>query len=145
MSFWGDWELSKSGKVKVARSVPGVGRITSNAFIARVGDVGRFYGADEVVSFLGLCPRQKISGSSVNKSFLSRRGDALLRKYLYMAALAATRMDSVYHDYYDSLVSRGVCKKKARVAVMRKLIRVLYAVLRDGVPFSNERYGVSKK
>ena len=131
-------------KIDLAKSLPGIGRIVSVAFIARVGDVDCFYNGGELVSFLGMCPRQKISGSSVNKSFLSRRGDAILRKYLYMAALTAIRVNSIFGDYFDSLISRGVCPKKARVAVMRKLVLVLYAVLRDGIPFSNERYGLNK-
>ena len=130
-------------KTELARSVPGVGKLVAASFVAVVGDVGKFENAGQLTSFLGLCPRQKISGTSVNRSYLSRTGDGLLRRHLYMGAVATISKKNVYHDYFDSLVGRGKCKKQALAAVMRKMARAVYAILRDNKPFSLDRYGVN--
>ena len=131
--------------MSLATSIPGVGFIVATSFLGRIGDATRFRSGDAIASFLGVCARQKISGSSVNRSYMSRRGDAVVRRNLYMGALSACRIDSVYQDYYQGMRERGKSHKEAIVAVMRKMIRALYAVLRDRVPFSNERYGLNIK
>ena len=130
-------------KTEIAQSVIGVGKLISVSFIATDGDVNRYKNAGQVVSFLGVCPQQKISGTSVRKSYMSHRGNALLRKQLYMGAVAAISKQNVYRTYYEKLVSNGKCKKTALAAVMRKMVRALYAVLRDETPFSSERYGLN--
>jgi len=130
-------------KTELARSVPGVGKLVAASFVAVVGDVGKFDNAGQLTSFLGLCPRQKISGTSVNRSYLSRNGDGLLRRHLYMGAVSTIARNNVYHDYFDSLVGRGKCKKQALAAVMRKIARAVYAVLRDNEPFTIENYGIN--
>jgi len=130
-------------RTDIARSVPGVGKLVAASFVAVVGDIGRFENAGQLTSFLGLCPKQKISGTSVNRSYLSRSGDGLFRRHLYMGAVSTLARNNVYHDYYDSLIGRGKCAKQALSAVMRKMARAVYAVLRDNEPFSMEKYGIN--
>ncbi|MGC9316349.1 MAG: transposase [bacterium] len=93
--------------------------------------------------YIGGADEGKFSGTSVNRSYLSRNGDGLLRRHLYMGAVSTIARNNVYHDYFDSLVGRGKCKKQALAAVMRKIARVVYAVLRDNEPFSIENYGIN--
>jgi len=131
-------------QTRIGDTVPGVGPVVARVFIAAVGDVNDFADADQVQSYLGICSQQRISGKSLNRSWMSKRGNQLLRKTLYMGAMAtATRSkNSPYRQYYESLIARGKSEKAAIAAVMRKIVRALYAVLRDGVPFSIARYAV---
>jgi transposase len=132
-----------SAKVELGKTVPGVGPMIMVSFIGKVGDVNRFANAEQLLSYLGVCPQSKTSGKSVNRSWMSRRGDALFRKHLYMGAMAASRSHFLFKNYYDLLVSKGRCHQSALAAVMRKILRVLFAVLRDSVPFSTKKYGIN--
>lgn len=127
--------------MKLLQSIPGVGYYSSLAFLARIQDVARFNSASELVKYLGLAPLNKISGSSIRKSRLSKTGDALYRSTLYIAAVGQTYRDNVYGKYYRNLRNRGKAGKTSIVALMRKMTRAMYAVLRDQQPFSNELYG----
>jgi len=131
-------------QVELADSVPGVGPVIAKAFIAAIGDIDNFADAEQALSFLGTCPRQRISGTSLNKSWMSKQGNHILRKLLYMGAMAtATKSkNSVYKKYYESLVARGKSKRAAIAAVMRKIVRAMFAVVRDREPFSNQRYAI---
>ena len=131
-------------QVALADSVPGVGPVVSKAFIAAIGDIDNFADAEQALSCLGICPRQRISGTSLNKSWMSKQGNRTFRKLLYMGAMAAATKSkkSVYKQYYESLVSRGKSQKAAIAAVMRKIVRAMFAVVRDRAPFSNQRYAV---
>jgi hypothetical protein len=61
-----------------------------------------------------------------------------------MGAVSNIRRENVFHEYYRGLISRGKSAKTALVAIMRKMVRAMFAVLRDGIPFSTERYGKQK-
>ena len=81
-------------------------------------------------------PRHYQSGTSVNKSVhISKVGDSTLRKSLYMPALAAIRHNPVIRNFYTGLVNRGKPKKSAVVACMRKLVHIIYGVLKNEMPF----------
>jgi len=75
------------------------------------------------------------SGTSIDKSSLSKLGDKRLRKSLYMPALVAIRHNPVLKAVYERLVNNGKPKKVAIVAVMRKLLILSYSVLKSEKPF----------
>lgn len=131
-------------QVALADSVDGVGPVIAKAFMAVIVNTANFADADQALSFLGICPRQRISGTSLNKSWMSKRGNRIFRKLLYMGAMSAATKSkkSVYKDYYEQLVARGKSKKAAIAAVMRKMVRAMFAVVRDRVPFSDQRYAI---
>jgi len=76
-------------------------------------------------SFSGLIPEQQHSGSSLHRSRLSKKGPALLRKKLYLAALVAVKHDPEMKAFYLRLLSRGKKRKQALLAVAHKLLRRL--------------------
>ena len=129
---------------KAIRSIGGVGYYVSLAFTAKIGTISRFRTANEVVKYLGLAPHNKESGSSVHKSRMSKTGDVIYRKILYMAAVGNTHRDNVFGKYYQQMIARGRPSKTAIAAVMRKMTRVMFAVWRDNRPFSMDIYGNSK-
>lgn len=120
--------------------IPGIGKVTAWTILAEVRDIRRFVSAKKVAAFAGVCPSLRHSGTSLKgPGKLSRQGNSTLRKALYMAALAAIRHAGTFQTFFVNLVNKGKTKKIALVAVMHKLIRTAYGVLKSGSPFIQER------
>jgi len=126
-------------QVQLLTSIRGLGDKTAWAILAYLGDVSLFNNAKQVSSYAGLNPSIEQSGSSINRSRLSKMGCSRLRKSLYMPALVAVRHNQQMMELYHRLQARGKPKKVALVAVMRKLLVLAYGVLKSGKPF-DENY-----
>jgi transposase len=117
-------------------SIPGVGEATIAQILSMMCTPERFATAKQLVAFAGLNPKHRQSGSSVHGiSRISKTGDTTLRKALYMPAISATRHNPILKATYDSLVDSGKPKMLAVCAVMRKLLHIIYGVLKSGIPF----------
>jgi transposase len=129
-------DLQKS--VRLLCSIDGIGFKVACTILAEVPALNAFGRAREVAAFVGLIPCFKKSGSSVRRyGRMSREGSALLRKMLYMAALQAVkRPTNAFHKAYQGFVQRGKAKMCAIVAIMHKLIRVAFGVLKHQTPFA---------
>ena len=122
-------------QVRLLTSIGGIGNKTAWAILAYMGDISSFDNAKQVASFAGLNPKITQSGSSINKSSLSKIGHKRLRKSLYMPALTATRHNPVTQNLYNRLLDKGKPKQVAVCAVMRKLLVISYGVLKSEQPF----------
>lgn len=128
-------------KVDLITSIPTIGLATAARFLAEVPDTAAFAQADHLAAYAGLTPTQRNSGKSVHgKSTLSKKGNRHLRTTFYMPALCAIRMAPKGHNPpVDHLVLRLQRQgKKPMVivgAVMRKLLHLVYGVLKTGKPF----------
>lgn len=135
-----DAHLEQHVKLRQSRdlllTIPGVGIGLTARFLAEVGDISRFKNARQVVAFIGLNPRLKESGDSVRgRAKLSKMGSASLRKALYLPALNAMRYNPVLADLRARLLAVGKPKMVAVGAIMRKLVHLMYGVLKSGQPF----------
>ncbi len=109
--------------------IPGVGPKTSSMIIGCFGYFENFDNAKQVVSFAGLNPNPRLSGKSVNRgSNISKKGNPLLRKMLYLAALSAKTCNPNCKMIYERLLNKGMPKMKALVAVAHKLLRQIFAI-----------------
>ena len=118
------------------RSIPECGPKLAAQFLAYVGDVRRFRSAKALAAFVGVTPRQKQSGSSVNgRTTISRVGHARARKALYMPGLVAKRYNPVVMAMAKRLESRGMAPKAIVGASMRKLVHLIYGVIKSGTHF----------
>jgi len=118
------------------RSIPGIGDLTIAKLLAECRDLRAFRDVRQLVAFAGLNPRHHVSGSSVHKRpRISRTGAASLRAALYMPALVAMRFNPVLRAFADRLRARGLVGKVLVVAVMRKLLHLVFGVLKSGQPF----------
>ncbi len=123
-------------QVALADSVPGVGLITAATVIAELPPVEKIPQAAAAVALFGLDPIAKTSGTSVQtKARLSRMGSRRGRRALYMPALAALRCNPVIIALAKRLYDKGRSGKYVVVAAMRKLLRLIYGVIKQGVPF----------
>lgn len=118
------------------RSIPGLGDLTIGKLLAECRAVRAFRDVRQLVAFAGLNPRQHVSGSSIQrKPHISRTGSASLRAALYMPALVAMRYNPVLRAFADRLRARGLTGKVGVVAVRRKLLHLVFGVLKSGRPF----------
>lgn len=117
-------------------SIPGIGIATISRLLAFMGDVHRFNDAKALAAFVGLNPTVYQSGSSVRgKSRLSKKGNATIRKALYMPAVVARRYNPTIKEFAQRLKKAGKSNMLIIGAVMRKLLHIIYGVLKSGKPF----------
>lgn len=123
-------------KDMLLKTIPGIGDVTSALVLSFLWDVDNFTNAKQAAAYVGVNPQQRQSGSTVNgKTRISKIGDSQLRKGLYMPAMAALRFNPVIKAFGERLTKNGKNKMQIIVAVMRKLIHIMYGVLKSGKPF----------
>jgi transposase len=121
---------------KLVTSVNGIGPAAAAALIVATNCFENFDGPRPFVKFVGACPRRFQSGTSLNrKGGMSRKGNPQLRALLYMAAMSARKYNAECRKLYERLLERGKSAKQALMAVINKLIRQVFAVVRSGQPY----------
>jgi transposase len=123
-------------KRDLLQSIPGIGETTIAAILAELHVFERCDHVQKVVAFIGLAPRQFISGSSIKgKPRLSKVGHARLRKALYMPALVSIQCNPIIQILYHRLKGKGKNGKVVVCAIMRKLVHLIFGILKSGRPF----------
>jgi transposase len=120
-------------KEDLLKSVPGVGSVVARTLLAEMPELGKL-GRREIASLAGLAPWTRQSGKWRGKSFTGG-GRTHARTALFMAALVGTRHNPLLKAFYQRLVSAGKPKMVALIAVARKLLTILNAILRDKSPW----------
>jgi transposase len=126
------------------RQVPGVGPLTSLAFVLTLDDASRFRHSRDVGCYLGLRPKRDDSGESQPELRISKEGDVYLRKLLVQCAqyiLSRRGPDSDLKQWGLTIAAKGKKKAKRRavVAVARKLAILLHRLWVDGQPYEPHR------
>lgn len=116
-------------------TIPGLGEATIAVLLASLGDIHRFDNAKQVTAFAGLSPAQRQSGKYQGQTRLSKTGDALLRKALYLPAVVAGQHNPIVRAFCERLKAKGKAGKVIVCAAMRKLLTLAYGVLKSGRPF----------
>ena len=128
-----DGELHQRAKadprVKVLRTLPGVGEFTALVMLAEIGDITRFGSARQLASWAGLTPTVRGSDLTVRHGHISKQGSAWLRWVLNQAAQTAKRSPEFAGTYAAIAKRRG--KKIATIAVARKLLTRAYHLLAE--------------
>jgi len=120
-------------KEDLLKSVPGIGDITARTMIAELPELG---GLDrrQIAALAGLAPWTRQSGQWRGKSFIGG-GRVSVRNSLFVAAMVAARHNPVLKPFHQRLIAAGKPKKVALIAVARKLLTILNAILRDQKPW----------
>lgn len=107
----------------------GIGPVIAAAILSRVGNIGRFPNGRRWASYCGLCPRKKKSGLSDPSMPMTKAGDRLLKKYLYLAADVARQWDPDFAAYYARRYARGDHHNRIIIALARKMALRVYTIL----------------
>jgi transposase len=116
-------------------SIKGIGPVTAAGLIGEVGDFRKFKTLSEVMKLAGLDLYEISSGKHQGNRHITKRGRALLRKLLFFAAMNTTRKNGVFYIPYQRHLAKGMPKMKALVAIARKVMGVIFALIRDHCEF----------
>ncbi|QOI38149.1 IS110 family transposase [Leptospira interrogans] len=124
--------------VQTIMSMPGIGMITSLAIMSYMGDCKRFSSAKQAAYYAGLVPRVDISGDTVRYGRIINRGCHSIRRVIVQAAWSLVRCQhgGKVKEFYQRLyLKKGA--KKSIIATSRKMIEVLYVMIRTGKLFDS--------
>lgn len=119
-------------------SIKGLGTVTVAGLIGEVGGFSKFKTVSELLKYAGLNLFEISSGKQKGRRRISKRGRPLIRKLLYFASLNVVRKGGILNEQYQNYLSRGMVKLKALVAICRKLLGILFALVRDHCEYIND-------
>ena len=122
-------------KEDLLASVPGVGAIIARTMIAELPELGRL-DRKQIAALAGLAPFTRQSGQWRGRSFIGG-GRKAVRTALFMGAMVAKKHNPVLKAFFERLVAAGKPKMVALIAVARKLLTILNAMIRDNRPWQN--------
>jgi len=125
-------------------SIKGLGTVSVAGLIGEVGDFSKFRTQSEIMKLAGLDLYEISSGKRKGQRRISKRGRSLLRKILFYAAIQMIRKNGIMYDYYARLTGRGMERMRALIAVSRKLLRIIHALVRDNRDYV-EQYEVPER
>jgi transposase len=118
------------------QTIPGISKTTALAVIAEIPDLSSFKDARQLAAYAGLVPKQRTSGSSVRgNSRLSKLGSVNLRKSLYFPAIVAKKHNPIIAIFCQRLLSKGKSKMAVVCAAMRKLLHIIFGILKSKKTF----------
>ncbi len=112
-------------------SIRGLGEVTVAGLIGEVADFNKFDTISELMKLAGLDLYEISSGKHQGQRRISKRGRPLMRKLLYFAAINAVKYKGIMHKKYHQMLDRGMLKMKALIAISRKLLAIIFAIVRD--------------
>jgi transposase len=129
-------------------SIPGIGDITAAILTAFIRDIDRFETPNQLVSYFGAMPFEVSSGvdrdgkaRGVKRFIMSRHGNDLVRRYLWMAALSAVRYNPAVRALYARVVAKHPDQKAIAIGhAMRKLLHLAFAIWKTKKPFDKTHY-----
>lgn len=134
--------VSTLPEAKILESIPGIGKVYSAGIIAEIGSIDRFDTEAQLAKYAGLAWTQKQSGSfNSEHTPLSKTGNRYLRYYLVEAANLARLKDPVFAEYYRKKYDEATFSshKRACVLTARKLVRVIFTLLKNGQIYQTPR------
>lgn len=133
--------LDNNSKIKKdidnIQTIPGIGKKTAVAVISSISNIRDFKNARQLAAFAGLTPREYQSGSSIKKQGkISKMGNSQLRRALYLPAMSAMQHNILMKNFANKLKSKGKRGKVVVIAVMRKLVHIIFGVIKHNTVFN---------
>jgi transposase len=122
-------------EARILASLPGMGPILGAEFLVCVGDILAFESADRLAAYAGLVPAARDSGKRVGNRRRMRGGNKTLKRIFYQSAFASLRSAPESRAFYDRKRAEGKGHTQALVALARRRVNVVWAMLRDGTEF----------
>ena len=122
-------------EARILTSLPGMGPILGAEFLVAVGDICAFSSADRLAAYAGLVPAARDSGKRVGNHRRMRGGNKTLKRVFYQSAFASLRSAPESRAFYERKRAEGKRHTQALIALARRRVNVLWAMLRDGTTF----------
>jgi transposase len=122
-------------EARILASLPGMGPILGSEFLVSVGDLAAFEGADQLAAYAGLVPAAHDSGKRVGNDRRMRGGNKVLKRVFYQSAFASLRSSPHSRAFYERKRREGKKHTQALIALARRRVNVLWAMLRDETLF----------
>jgi transposase len=122
-------------KMLLLTSIPGIAEKTAAILLGELPDIALFKSSKQVTAFAGLTPKQLQSGKMNRSGGIYKLGSRRLRSALYFPALTGMNHNPILRDMSQRLAERGTTGKSAIAALMRKLLQLVYGVLKSEQPF----------
>ena len=135
-------QLKETGFYESLTSIQGIGIVSAATFVGEVGDINRFDSYEQIRRYAGLNLVENSSGKHKGKTTISKRGRSLLRSILYRMAFTMVNKNKEIKELYKYLTTRKenqLKKKQAIVAVIGKILQIIYAVVTK-----NEEYKATR-
>ena len=135
-------QLKETGFYESLTSIQGIGIVSAATFVGEVGDINRFNSYEQIRRYAGLNLVENSSGKHKGKTTISKRGRSLLRSILYRMAFTMVSKNKEMKELYKYLTTRKenqLKKKQAIVAVIGKILQIIYAVVTK-----NEEYKATR-
>jgi transposase len=123
--------------VKILCTIPGIGRLGATILLAEIGDIQRFKSAKALCNWSGLTPRVRSSDTIIRHGRISKQGPALVRATMTRAATLASRVSKRWYHIHEK-ISRHSGRKVAKVAVARRLLTVIYFMIKRQEPYQDD-------
>ena len=127
--------LAEDGTYACLLTVPGIGPRTASELVVAIR-IEDFPDHDHLASYCGIAPKNRRSGTSISSVRASRQGNKRLKNLLIFSCNSLVRSNNRFGDYCRSCRGRGMCDGEALKAVARKRLKVIYAIMRDKVPYT---------
>jgi transposase len=124
-------------EARILTSLPGMGAILGAEFLVAVGDIRTFESADRLAAYAGLVPAARDSGKRVGNHRRMRGGNKTLKRVFYQSAFSSLRGAPESRVFYDRKRAEGKRHTQALIALARRRVNVLWAMLRDGTTFES--------
>jgi transposase len=129
-------QVQEQQLVEQISSIKGIGTATAQAFVALFSDFSTFESAKAFAKFIGLAPGEFSSGKSVRgRGNITKKGSAKIRALLFNCARSAMNYNPSCKALYERIIAKGKNGKVALTAVMHKLARQIFGVVKSGVNF----------
>jgi transposase len=129
--------LKETSAASYLMSIPGIGPLSAAVFLGELGNPTHFHNARQIVKYAGYDPQESDSGSRIGRRFISKKGRWLLRKYLFFMSMRVVVLSNYFQEYYlrkletKNRIGQQPRRKEMLCAVAIKLIKVIFALLRD--------------
>lgn len=124
-------------QVKILCTMPGIGRLGAITLLAEIGDTRRFKTSKALCNWAGLTPRVRSSDTHIRHGRISKQGPALVRATMTRAATIASRFSRRWYCFHEKISLRSG-RKVAKVAVARRLLTVIYFMLKRQEPYQED-------
>jgi transposase len=134
--------LKEISYAKYLLTIPEVSTVTLATVLGETGDLRQFHSANALIKLAGLNLYSMSSGSFCGRTRISKRGRPLLRRILFLAALRLSKEGRPLNEFHGRLALR-LAKPQVAVACSRKLLRLMYAMVRDQVDYQPGMLAIS--